>query len=633
MSTDPIILAAQAREILAGLHQRNDTVVRFKTNLSGHAEDATDALDERAPGHFRADKKILTLNLDTLLNGKGIPDSLATIEDWRKYPVLAGVAAHESAHARFSLWDSDGNEIPETIPNPDYDPADPESGPEEFKVSETGKLLDIAKLLEEPRVERLGVKTFTKTWRRAMQFSATHLILERVDEDDADGRDSLDAALNLVILVGGRLAAGTLGVSYNSRQGVKKVLESAQKIIETALSERMAADPKFDPYHEIMKIVTDAVFDDNHTDATSRLEAARQILKIVRPEGADNPDGSGSGDGEGGEGAGKPSPGEEGGEGGKSEAQQAAEAAAEAAMNAMKDAMREAMDNLVTEMRKEVVSEESQPEAEGGGGFGATIYADPRAPGLDHYEQPNADDRELYRRAVDWMERQVQPTVTEAEIGQWHPGGGARLDVRSYVRDNLANHRVNQRTDWNRVSETVKPAPPVKVAVMLDGSGSMRPKARLSASIGWAAANAAAQLPESRTVSVVYGAAATVTQKPGGDPIRQVAVSKTNGPFENFGHAAELVEEALWLDEPTEEGEPTNVLIVIVSDLMYGGSAPFRGEHRAQGEVFTEVTREWADKGYQILVVGADPKRERERATWGVRIDAVQLVTPDELFR
>lgn len=652
MATDPIVLAAQAREILAGLHKRGDTVVRFKTNRSGYTEDAVDKLDERAPGHFRADKKVLTLNLDTLLNGKPIPDSLGTIEDWRKYPILAGVAAHESAHARFSLWDSEGNEVPESIPNPDYDPADPDS-PAEFPVSETGKLLDIAKLLEEPRVERLGVKTFTKTWRRAMQFSATHLILERVDEDDANGKDPLDAALNLVILIGGRLTAGTLGVSYDSRRGVKKVLESAQKIIETALQERMADDPDFDPYHEVMKIVADSVFDNNHTDATPRLEAARQILKIIHPERADDPDG-GDGDGEGEEGdgggstgAGGSSSGEGEGEDGEGEGEgeddegegsgsSERDAAMQALMEGMAESMKEAMDGLITEMRKEIVSEESQPEGEGGGGYGATIYRDPRAPGIDHHEQPNADDRELYRRAVDWMERQIQPTVTEFELGQWLPVGGARLDVRSYVRDNLANHRANQRTDWNRVSETVKPAPPVKVAVMLDGSGSMSSKRRLSASIGWAAANAAAQLPESRTVSVVYGAAAAVTQKPGHDPVRTVAVSRTDGPWENFGHAVELVEEALWLDEPLEEGEKSNVLIVIVSDLMYGGSAPFRGEYHAQGEVFTEVTAEWADKGYQTVVVGADPARfpsDGSPNQWGVSTKHVRLVKPDELFR
>ena len=155
---DPIIISAQAREMLQTLHKRTDTVVKFKTNRSGYAEDQLDAIDELAPGHFRADKKIMQINLDKVLGTKPIPNSLKSIEDWRKYPVLAGVCAHESAHARWSLWESDGNALPTSIPNPDYDASNPEeTGPEFFPVDpRDGKLYDLAKLLEEPRVGGLA---------------------------------------------------------------------------------------------------------------------------------------------------------------------------------------------------------------------------------------------------------------------------------------------------------------------------------------------------------------------------------------------------------------------------------------------------------------------------------------------
>src|SRR6478736_2426907 len=123
MTTDPIELSAQARAVIQTLHQRNDVVVRLKTDKSGFAEDARTELDKAAPGHFQADKRVLTLDLDTLITkGKPLPESLETVEDFRKYPVLAGVAAHESAHARYSLWDTDENPLPESIPNPEFDP-------------------------------------------------------------------------------------------------------------------------------------------------------------------------------------------------------------------------------------------------------------------------------------------------------------------------------------------------------------------------------------------------------------------------------------------------------------------------------------------------------------------------------
>lgn len=674
ISADPIVLAAQAREILAGLHKRNDTVVRFKTDRSGYSEDALSEIDKEVPGHFRTDRKYLTLNLDSLLNGKSIPSSLGTIEDWRKYPILAGVAAHESGHARWSSWDDGAASIPEFLPNPNFDPAHPEpkmknpnfgkpvkntgrvalgggveeevepefipdpdyKGPEKFRVSETGKLMDVAKLLEEPRIERLGVSNFTKTWRRAMQFSASHLILERVDEDDAEGRDPLDAALNLAILVGGRQIAGTLGVSHESRQGVRKVLASAQKIIETALAEKMKADPKFDPYHEIMSIVNEAVFSDDHDDSISHLERARRILEIIHPENADDPDsdgggkeegeeGTGSGSGSGMPGAGSSASGDDeseegdGSSSGSEAARQLAQAMAEAMREAKKE-MTESLDDLVQDMKRETKVEQEQPDAEGMGGFGVVRFLNERAPQIARYESPTTQDREMYRKALNWMENRIAPTVTQSEVDQWLPTGGARLDVRSHIRDNMAGHVLNQRTDWSVVSETVKPAPPVKLAVMLDGSGSMSSRARWSASVGWAAANAAAQLPESRTVSVVYGAMAQVTQKPGHDPIKKVAVSQTNAGSHNFAHAAKLVEEALWLSEETEEGEPTNVLVIVVSDLVYGTQEVVN---------FNRITKDWVERGYQIVVVGA---RHEATNQLGIDLSGIEHVNPNQLF-
>jgi len=577
------------------LHKQNDVVVRFKTDSSGYAEDALDDLDREAPGHFRVDKNVLTLNLDTLIpDGKEWPESLASVEDFRKYPVLAGVAAHESGHARWSLWD----EIPESIPNPDHDPFEPDdedgknpTGPESFLVSGNGKLMDFAHSLEEPRIERLGVSTYTKTWRRAMQFSAGHLILEQVEEMDASDENPLESAVKLAILVGGRQTAGTLGQTHESRKSVKKVMDSAQAIIEKSMEDR--EDAPEDPFHKVMGVINKSVFSNEHDNATTHLEAARQILKIIRPEEEDDPDNGkqpnkdGENEEEGDEGDGMAGP-----------------SAADGALSELADEMRSAIDGIAEELQKMVESEESQPEGQKNdtsSGYGATMYKDPQAPQVHHHEQPTAEDRELYHRALNWMQQQIEPTITYGEFGQWLPVGGARLDIRSHVRDNLAGHRGSQRGDWNQVSETVKPAPPVKVAIMLDGSGSMGSMARPSASIAWAAANAAAALPESRTVSVVYGAKAQVTQAPGHMPARTVAVSNTDGPWENFIEAAQMVEDALWLDEPVEEGQPSNVLIIVVSDLMYGG--------RGQMDGFVRIVTEWAERGYQIVVVGADERR------------------------
>ena len=619
--TDPIRLASEARAILEKLHKRDDVVVRFKTDTSGYAEDALDDLDREAPGHFRAEKLALTLNLDTLVSGKKpLPSSLAAIEDWRKYPVLAGLAAHESAHARFSLWDSEENPLPDRLPNPKFDPADldGESGPEFFRVSETGKLYDLARLLEEPRVERLGTTHFTKTWRRAMQMSAAHLILQGMDEDDAQGEeDPLDAAVKMAVLIGGRLSAGTLGNSYESRKHVRKILDSAQKIIETALPDAE------DPFHSVMGIINKAVFSNEHESGEFMLECARQILEIVHEDESDDPDGDGKGEGD-----------EEGEEGEGSGGEGSGSGEGDEAMREMAKAMQDAVDGAIDEMQEQIKVEEehdtSKPPEDGG--YGSVLYQNPQAPQIDRYEQPNTEDRSLYRRALAWMEAQIQPTVTESEVSQWLPTGGARLDVRGFIRDNMAERRASQRADWSRVSETVKPAPPVKVAIMLDGSGSMHSLARPSASIAWAASNAAADLPESRTISVVYGDAAAVTQPPGHQPARAVAVSRTDGGTEDFASAAQMVEDGLWLDEAIEEGEPSNVLIIIISDLMYGGTAA-SGE--SQQNAFQRIAKDWRDRGLRVVVVGAScqPGSRVHRHVGNLDELGVELVTPKELFR
>lgn len=656
MSTDPIVLSAQARAIAETLHKRDDVVIRLKTNQSGFAEDALDEIEIEDPGHFRAEKKLLTLNLDKLVGKakRASLRSLATVEDFRQVPVLAGVLAHESAHARFSLWD----DLPETIPNPEYDPTfipgvstpkkadDPrylpgisaahdamtdeewfeDKGPgkhikpdirtiESFPVSGNGRLMALASDLEEPRVERLGKSHFSKTWKRAMELSSGHLVLEQVAEMDNDEKNPVDAAASLIVLVGGRLSAGTLGNTSEGRAAVKKVLDSAQKIIEESL--RGVEGAHEDPYFAIMEIVSKATFDDNHDDAVPHLEAARQIINIIHPDQQDDPDTDPNGNSEGeGEGEG-------GGEGGGG-------AAVSGTLAEMANALKDAVDALADQMQDEVQMEIENPDTNSGGGHGAVKFQNPKAPQIDRYENPNADDRALYKLASAWMQSQIDPVVEDYEVNQWLPTGGARLDVRAFVRDNLAGHVANQRADWSRETQITKPQPPVKFATMLDGSGSMHAMARPSASIAWAAANAAADLPEARTASVVYGEAAALTQAPGHAAPKQLAISRTNGGWENFSDAAEIIEKALWLDEQIEDEQRTNVVILIVSDLCYGG--------HGQGEAFNRITKDWKERGFRTLVVGSHAypsvsKDGRGPGYGGLTTDHVELVSPTELFK
>lgn len=640
MATDPIVLAAQARAVIQPLHGLNNVVIRFKTDESEYDEDKLDDRDKAAAGdggHFRADKNVLTINLDRVITkGKSRPAKLDSIEDFRLHPVLAGVAAHESGHARWTLWDK----LPPVIPNPDFDVTQPEApgNLSEFNVSKQGKLMELATNIEEPRVERLAKANFTKTWKAALGFSASHLIMDAVEAMDDENENALDSAVRLAVIVGGRQTAGTLGQSDDSRAAVKKILDSAQAIIEKANGNLEPAQQTADPFHTIMGLVNTAIFNNDHTDPIPHLEAARQILKIVHPEDADDPDNSGRGPGGemamgGGEGYAGGADGEDGETPGSGEAS--------SAMAELKSMMEDALNDLeaagITEAIQESENEATPKANDRSSGHGATHYKNPRAPQVRKHESPNKDDYALYKKAREWMEARIQPAVSETEAGQWLPVGGARLNVRSMVRDDFAGHRVTQRSDWDKSTETIKPAPPQKVAIMLDGSGSMGSYARISASIAWAAANAAADMPESRTVSVVYGDAAQVTQEPGHAPARDIAISNTDGGMEDFIGAAELVEEALWLNDVVEEGQDANVLIIIVSDLMYGGHGVTPGnEDRMQGQAFSQITKDWKERGYDIVVVGADRQEAGSRSGGGyyrVTTKHVEIVKPEDLFK
>lgn len=660
-------LAAGARPLIAQLHARDDVVLQFRSDESSFTEDkltSEDRAETDHPGKFSIDNKFMTLNLDALVSARRpAPEKLDEIEDFRKNPVLAGVVAHASAHARFSIWDQDPSKVPSELPNPDHDPEHPTQtkdfeieeddgsvtveshddpdyrGPASFPVSNGGRLMEVAGLLEEARVERLAMKTFGRTWREALKFSSTHLTLESLDEgdgaNDGMGESALDNALRTTILIGGRTVAGTLGFDNRNRVATQKVLGNAQKVIETALAEQVSdpESPITDPFHEVMSIVSDAIFDNNHEEVVPHLEYARRILNIIHPEDKENPDEPGS-SGEAGDssapgsmalGAGQ-APGETpdgGGEGGKSEAQQALEDA----LSEMEGEFKEALNELIAdaqEREEQYVDKELDEEA--GGGFGAVRSKNEKPPHIARYETPTKDDRELARKAEEWMRAQIEPTVTEFERGQWMPGGGTKFNARNWVRDNLSNRQANERTDWDKTDERVKTAPPVRVGIMLDGSGSMSSKARQSGSIAYAIAVASASLPESRTASLVFGHKALLTQQAGHGVIpTQVAVASNSAGWENFVDGARMIEEELSLGvESFEEGEKTNTLIIIVSDLMFGSAG--------QGEAFTKKTAEWAERGFRTLVVGARTNRPGQLPAYGVRHDNVELVEVVDLF-
>lgn len=255
-----------------------------------------------------------------------------------------------------------------------------------------------------------------------------------------------------------------------------------------------------------------------------------------------------------------------------------------------------------------VNSERDDSEKGKGKGYGSVLHRNPNAPRVWEQRPPNGKDQVLYHAARSWMERVMSPTVVETQRYGWMPESDSEFDVDSYVYDELAGNVGDERGDWRRREWAVKPAPPMKIAIMLDCSGSMSDHVEAAASVAWALQAAASDIPGSQVCSVAYGDEAGITLEPGRLPPRELAIMNANSGTENWASAVKLVNERLLLDDailddladPSGDSK-SNALLIVVSDFYYGGIAD-DGEYQ-RVHVARDLAR-WRDAGFKVVVVG-----------------------------
>ncbi|GAA1091899.1 hypothetical protein [Tsukamurella spumae] len=160
MTLDRWAAASQGlTEVVDEFSERDDLVVRVCENAS-------------APGTFSPRRAEITLDASVVLPGVN-PDAedFASAVLLLKFPVLAGVLAHEVAHAEHSV----------------------------ARASENVMVDGWAQVLEEPRIERAAIsdRPYVRGWLRS---AVTALIA-------TDATDAVSAA-EVLVLVGGRIAAG-----------------------------------------------------------------------------------------------------------------------------------------------------------------------------------------------------------------------------------------------------------------------------------------------------------------------------------------------------------------------------------------------------------------------------------------
>lgn len=516
-----------------------------------------------------------------------------------------------------------------------------------FGVAST--IVDLFDDLEEPRIERLvqdgGPRmVFSKHWRLAVQASAGKLVLDGLSElADRGNQTVVTQAVSGLILVYGRVASGVLSPTDSL---VEQIIENCVATID----EHKPVDTKADPEAEltseaVMRIIRRAVFCDEHVDPTPLIECAFDILDAIRvePPEPDEPESGQGGESESGQGDadGKSGDGEsESGQGGDGESGQgdadgeSGDGEPESGQGGEGDAdgksgdgdptaglgepdsgefletltddagkLRAALGERIPPARKVEVERRDSANTDEWVGHGSVLFANPNAPTVFESVPPTADDTALYRSARSWLERMVSPTVTEHARAGWLPMADAEFDVDQYVYDELAGNVGDERGEWRRREWAVKPAPPVKIGIMLDCSGSMSQHARAAAAAAWALQSAASDIAGSEVCSVAYGDEAGLTLTPGRIPPRTVDVMATNHGTENWLSASRLLESQLRLDDaiandladPTGESR-TNALIIIVSDLMYGGT-------EQAVAVNTDLAR-WREAGFRVVLVG-----------------------------
>jgi hypothetical protein len=119
------------------------------------------------------------------------------------------------------------------------------------------------------------------------------------------------------------------------------------------------------------------------------------------------------------------------------------------------------------------------------------------------------------------------------------------------------------------------PAPPLRIGIACDVSGSMNEFARPVASAAWIIARAAGHLPDAVSAAVIFGAHVRALTRPGQTPA-QVPVFAANDPTEDFTTAVDALDAALDLTRPGA----ARLLLVIVSDGKFKDPHPTLGQQR-----------------------------------------------------
>lgn len=449
-------------------------------------------------------EKSFTVNADVLvLNPHRVLDNITPFR-MRQEAVLTGVMLHEAAHARFSHWKA---RTPEDVPNFLHsDGTVP--GP---------RTLELATLCEEARIEGLMVRGQQAYGANGlgwtMRASAAHL-LPMTNLSNDPNQMVMDVVSSWVLRAGRIMSADV----YPRPTWVKQFTDLLTDVlgdhcemlpagaygavtVRNTLVEMISWDGRMPTVADHPSNAS-AFNDEDEVPHTGpyMIDRAREILSILFPDmdedsmpslgggcaACASPESDDQGDGEG---LGHPAPADAGEEQGEGSGEDGSDSPSPLGARLAQIEVNSEIDTkqaCAIETTK-APAEQSSIKATGGalGGWGSG------GSGQGGWRSPDKNEREIQKGAERFLRGLINPSETSRTAISDSPA--ATVDPAALAEWRAAGSQSDPRF-FRRTRRDIQPNPPVKIALLVDISGSMDVLQKPSALLSWALSAAALDL-------------------------------------------------------------------------------------------------------------------------------------------
>ncbi|MZE68751.1 hypothetical protein [Streptomyces sp. SID5789] len=435
------------------------------------------------------------------------------VGDEDQYPAAWGVFVHEAAHAAHSVWTQPAG-------------ADP-------------RVVEAALLLEESRVE--GAHLITRpTDRTYLRTSARTLVMPDIAHPTLQGIEQAAAAAALIL---GRRDVGILDAGET-----RAVADLCEKVLGanllTTLTHIWTAAHQCADHDATTMLARGQEWCDALDASAPRLPVPANLTDLLSGAVAVVMDSTATTDA----------------------ADLAAQDAAANAMASRSKAQAQDRAQRTRQRRKAAATAKSVFNARG------TVSADgtpaPHSNPVTGTRRPTAAEQSAAARLSRALRAAAYRERTEERTTSPTPPG--RLNMRAALaRDaQRAAGSVPTAEPFTHTRRRNSPTPPLRVAIAVDVSGSMRAACKPVASAAWIVARAAALTdPDSRTATIAYDRHLTALTRPTHRAPERVTTFDATGGHHNLGDAIDALDHGLELSRPG-----AGRLLVIVTDAHYGSA-------------------------------------------------------------